>query len=168
VTAHPVRRAGQGRLPDGSLVVWSVATGRRGRRWREVRTSQDQVVSSLLFETDPAGRFAHLELSTAAGLLTLHPEPDGSLHGNVVVAEGIRHVVGEPWSADGALVLEGSAIAVAAAGERIPAAWIDLGLGLHHGRPPIDRVPGVPLDADGLPKLADGATWPLERDEHGA
>ena len=125
------------------------------------------MVSSLLFETDPAGRFAHLELSTAAGLLTLHPESDGTLHGNAVMAEGIRHIVGEPWTLDGALLVEGSAIATAAAGERGVAAWIDLHLALHHGRPTIDRIPSIPLDGDGLPRLADGSTWPLERDGGG-
>jgi hypothetical protein len=142
-----------------------VATGRRGRRWREVRTVDGQVVSSLLFETDPAGRFAHLELSTSSGLLTLHPEMDGTLHGNAVMADGVRHVVGEPWSVDGALLVEGSAIALAAAGERGVAAWIGLDLALHHGRPTIDHMASIPIDDDGLPGLADGSSWPLERDE---
>ena len=73
--SEPLRRAGAGGLVDGSHVVWSVAEGRRGRRWREVRTAPDGgVVSSLLLETDPDGRFSHTELATPAGLLTLHPE----------------------------------------------------------------------------------------------
>ena len=84
-----LRQAGHGRAPDGSIVTWSVAEGRRGRRWREVVRAGEGIRSSLLLELDPDGRFSHLELSTAAGLLTLHPEPDGTLHGNAVTAEGI-------------------------------------------------------------------------------
>ena len=92
-----LRRAGRGRVADGTDVTWSVAEGRRGRRWREVRTREEGIVARLLLETDPDGRFAHLELSTAAGLLTLHPEGDGTLHGNAVTADGVEHVVGVPW-----------------------------------------------------------------------
>ena len=44
-------------------------------------------------EVAPNGRVTRLELTTGAGLLTLHPEPDESaLHGNVVTPTGIRHL----------------------------------------------------------------------------
>jgi hypothetical protein len=65
--ADLVRRAGTGRFVDGSDVVWSVAEGQKGRRWREVRSRDGIVLSSLLLETFPDRGFAHLELSTAAG-----------------------------------------------------------------------------------------------------
>lgn len=167
----PLRRAGRGIDRSGAGVVWSVAEGRKGRRWREVRTATDgRVISSLLFETDPAGRFSHTELSTAAGLLTLHPEPDGTIHGNTVTADGVRHVVGLPWATDGIVLVEGSTITAAAAARLIattPAAnarailriGLDLGCRVGEGQPSeeLDRV-----SADGLPDLADGADWPLE------
>ena len=92
-----VRRAGAGRAVDGTDVVWSVAEGRKGRRWREVRSRDGVVVSSLLLESFTDRRFAHLELSTAAGLLTLHPESDGTLHGNAVLTDGVDHIVGLAW-----------------------------------------------------------------------
>ena len=169
-----LRRAGHGRATDGSLVTWSVAEGRRGRRWREVRTRGSAqagegtaVVSSLLLELDVDGRFAHLELSTAAGLLTLHPESDGTLHGNTITAAGIGHVASLPWHPDDVILVEGSVVtAVVAAPRRLPptagALFISLELAF-------DRTPVVPSvgagagDAAGLPILDAGATWALER-----
>ena len=44
------------------------------------------VVSSLLLELDPSGRFSHLELARADGLWTFHPETDGTIHGKSVAA----------------------------------------------------------------------------------
>jgi hypothetical protein len=179
-----VRRAGSARLEDGSTVIWTISEGRRGRRWREVRTGEaGAVVGSLLLETDPIGRFLHAELSTAAGLLTLHPEGDGTLHGNVVTAGGVRHVTGLRWSADAALLVEGSVIAAAAAAhatrertdvgasKRLFAARVSVGLDVAIGyldveRLAIDRwrVDGheVRVDPNGLPAPTEGRTWPLE------
>ena len=116
--AAPLRFGGRGQGADGASVVWSVAEGSRGRRWREVRNAGHAVASSLLLETDPTGRFAHLELSTPSGLLTLHPEGDGTLHGHAIVSDGIEHVAGLPWDADGIAMLDGSTVCrlVAAAG----------------------------------------------------
>ena len=74
------------------------------------------VRSSLLLELDPDGRFSHLELSTAAGLLTLHPEGDGTIHGNAVTTAGLTHVIGLPWDA----------------GRHRPGGWVD---GLPRGDP---------------------------------
>jgi len=178
-----LRAGGRGGLADGSVVTWSVAEGRHGRRWREVRVAKGAVISSLLLETDPDGRFSHTELSTAAGLLTLHPEGDGTIHGNTVGADGIGHVVGLPWDRDGLLLVEGSAIAMAAAVNRlrarppgaeveIPAIIVGLDLALTEGTATVARVgasvwrvgdaPALTLDGRGLPVLADGSDWPLE------
>jgi hypothetical protein len=160
-----LRRAGSGRGPGGSQVVWSVAEGRRGRRWREVVIASDGGIrSSLLLELDPAGRFSHLELSTAAGLLTLHPERDGTLHGNAVTAAGVAHVRGEPWQPDSAIALEGSWIC-AAASRRPDGSWpasvLRVGLDLSMATEPAGFDPSQ-VDADGLPALDGGTTWPLE------
>ena len=160
-----LRRAGSGYQADGSAVVWSVAEGRRGRRWREVVVEGDAIRSSLLLELDPDGRFSHLELSTAAGLLTLHPEADSTLHGNAVTSSGIRHVVGLAWDRDGAIWLSGSSVCLAAGrrpdGSRA-VTWLEVGLDLalemRAARPDWTLV-----DADGLPVLRDGAAWPLEQ-----
>jgi hypothetical protein len=105
---EPVRLGGRLRLPTGEVVVWSIADGRRGRRWREVASGPDGVARTVLAETDPTGRLVRLEIASAAGLLTLHPDEDGTvLHGNVVGPDGIRHlsfdrttllVVGSPAS----------------------------------------------------------------------
>ena len=167
-----VRRAGTGALADGTALVWTVAEGRRGRRWREVRTGPEGVISSLLLETDPQRRFAHMELATAAGLLTLHPEVDGTLHGNIVAADAIRHVAGRAWATTAVLEVEGSAIAAAAAAwsggraadgfaEEPPDRSVTVTLGLEL----VDGLPAtglVGIDDDGLPLLAGGTSWPLE------
>jgi hypothetical protein len=173
--ADLVRRAGSGRFVDGSDVVWSVAEGQKGRRWREVRSKAGVVESSLLLETFPDRRFAHLELSTAAGLLTLHPEGDGTLHGNVVTAAGVRHVVGLAWPAGSAVVVDGSAISIAAAAwffagaapsgdprGRRPIVMIDPSLGVKAASMPADGLSHDKIDADGLPVLENGQSWPLE------
>ena len=162
-----LRVAGSGRLPGGDTLTWSVAEGRRGRRWREVRAAAGAIVHSLLLELAPDGRFAHLELSTRAGLLTLHPEGDGTLHGNVVTEEGIDHVAGLPWDKDGVVLLDGSVVCAAAAvggrgldGGAVPCLQIRLDLELEAGSATID-VGAV--DERGLPVLLDGRSWPLDR-----
>jgi hypothetical protein len=165
-----VRRAGRGTDATGALVVWSIAEGRRGRRWREVRSlAGGGVVSSLLLETDPDGRFSHAELGTEAGLLTLHPEGDGTIHGNVVTAAGVEHLKGLPWSRDSVLMVEGSTVAataaarglrnVVAAGRSVTrtAVIVDLGLAVRTGDVSIAAIHG-----EGVPLLADAQTWPLE------
>jgi hypothetical protein len=163
VTAF-LRRAGAGGGPDGAFVVWSVAEGRRGRRWREVVRTGEGIRSSLLLELDPDGRFSHLELSTAAGLLTLHPEGDGTLHGNAVTPVGISHVVGLPWRHDAAIWLDGSGINAAAARRAdgtFPTDCLRVGLDLHLAREAIAFDPAA-VDLDGLPVLAGRTTWPIE------
>lgn len=161
-----LRRAGRGRDGDGAVVTWSVAEGSRGRRWREVVAADGAVQSSLLLELDPEGRFSHLELSTAAGLLTLHPEADGTLHGNAVVSDGVRHVMGWPWERDGAIWVRGSSICLAA-GRRPDGTraveWLvidrDLRLETVVRAMPLDWTL---VDAEGLPVLDDRMEWPLE------
>lgn len=182
---RPVRVAGDARLADGSSLVWTVAEGRRGRRWREVRTGVMGFEHSLLLETDPEGRFAHLELATTS-LLTLHPEFDGTLHGNIVVggdAFGVRPIEGEPWDEAAMPFVEGSIVCLAAAArlhvarigpfrsDRMRGAWIPKSLLLDIGTVRVDRIDerhwrfdgaGIEIDADGLPILSGGRTWPLE------
>ena len=71
---EPTRAAGWGTGPeDGTVVTWTVAEGRKGRRWREVVARGPDVLHALLLETDPNGRFSHLELARADGL----PRRDG-------------------------------------------------------------------------------------------
>jgi hypothetical protein len=115
---------------------------------------------------DPNGRFSHLELSTAAGLLTLHPEGDGTLHGNAVTADGVRHVIAEPWDPDRAIALVGSAVCAAAAAPNASGSTDRLRIGLDLG---LERLAGpfedVALDSDGLPTLADASVWPLEHSD---
>jgi hypothetical protein len=187
IVTAALRFGGRGQGADGASVVWSVAEGRRGRRWREVRNSGHAVAASLLLETDAAGRFAHLELSPPSGLLTLHPESDGTLHGHAIVSDGVEHVEGLAWDADGLVMLEGSTIcrlaAVACLADVIgvgasqahlaavipPTLWLDI-------KPiRIERIDAASwrfgdeepftVDARGLPILRGGEIWPLERDE---
>jgi hypothetical protein len=178
-----VRRAGSGRLSDGGRVTWTVADGSKGRRWREVVTDGLAIRHSLLLETAPDRRFSHLELATPTGLLTLHPEGDGTLHGNVVGAGGVRHIVGLPWSRDGLVDLAGSTITAAACAwllERVepgptsPVTVLGISRTLDLEPHPVavarrwDGSWGIAgasrfaADLDGLPVLEDGPTWPLE------
>lgn len=113
-----VRRGGSATLPDGGEIAWSVADGRRGRRWRAATTRDGVLTASLLLEVGADGRPARVELTTAAGLLTLHPEAGGSLHGNVVSAGGIRHLTFD-WSDDHELEIEGTPIPSAVTAARL-------------------------------------------------
>jgi hypothetical protein len=146
------------------------------------------LASSLLLETDPERRFSHVELSTAAGLLTLHPEGDGTIHGNAVTERepGVSHVVGLAWGPADALVIDGSPLASAAlawaasatieVGETAERSGlrIDRSLALAAGSFAVERLtserwrigPSVPfaIDADGLPRLEASRVWPLELD----
>jgi hypothetical protein len=164
----PVRLAGGVRRGDGTHVTWTLAEGRKGRRWREVVTGDDGGMRwALLYETDPDGGFSHLELASAAGLATLHPEGDGTLHGNVVEPEGgVRHIVGAPFEPGNALLVAGSLVAGAAvaAGHR-PRSMatvldpVDLTLDVRV----IVEGDLTSVDEAGVPLLPGGATWPLER-----
>jgi len=190
---RPLRRAGTGRLPGGRRLTWTVAGGSRGRRWRTITTSADgRLVEVLLLETTPAGALARLELATASGLLTLHPETTGTmLHGNVVRPSGIDHV-SLPWSGDHVLLAGTSPMtgAVAAAlladrvgtgeGASVPAVYIGGRLEVRPATWRAARVGerrwwllaadggtslAVTLDDDGIPASLEAAEgWPLELD----
>ena len=187
-----VRRGGTASLPGGRHVVWTVASGTKGRRWRSVTSHGDgRMEASLLVETAPDGRLLKLELTTGEGLLTLHPDGDPvRLHGNVVRASGIDHV-SLPWSG-GHILLAGAspvtaAIAVQGAAARIgvgeganlpavdvgidlrprPATWHVAHTAEHRWRLlAADGAASLLLetDADGLPTAADGTAWPLEHE----
>jgi hypothetical protein len=156
-----VRRAGVARLADGAELVWSVADGRRGRRWRAVTKRDGAVAASILLEVDPDGRPARFELSTGTGLLTLHPEPTGLLHGNAVTGAGVRHLT-MAWSEDHDLEFEPLAIGSAVTAHRIG------------GSLPTGEGRTVPIIAIGLDlevretsrryERLDTATWRIEGD----
>lgn len=180
----PARRAGRGRLANFGSVIWSVAEGSRGRRWREVRRDgRGVVVGSLLYETHPDGRFAHTELATGRGLLTLHPEPDATLHGHVVGDGGIRHIRGLAWPDPSILIVEGSPTSTAAAigmfrgaaagaDIDVTVVRVDPDLELSSAHEIVHRSPDggwrigtdapISLDSDGLPRFAGAQSWPLE------
>jgi hypothetical protein len=154
-------------------------------------TEDGLLIGSLLLETHPDGRVTKLELTTAAGLLTLHPE-GAMLHGNVARPTGLEHVA-LPWPERGLLlVVETPATAAAAArlldpqvgaGEGRTLAGVRIGVDLAV-TPTTFRVArlaaqrwvfvvaatgdalAVDVDDDGIPLLADRDSWPLEL-EHG-
>lgn len=113
-----VRRAGRASLEDGTEIVWSVADGRRGRRWRAMTGRAGLVVEALLLEVGSDRRPIRLELTTATGLLTLHPEPSGWLHGNAVTPTGVRHLT-FAWSGEHELALDRLPMAVAVTAWRL-------------------------------------------------
>ncbi|HLX35830.1 MAG TPA: hypothetical protein VKR30_11400 [Candidatus Limnocylindrales bacterium] len=168
-------------------VVWTVADGRNGRRWRELAVDASGAARSLVLETDGQGTWQRLELSGADGLLTLHPEGDGSIHGNVTSRAGVRHLsLGKvkPARIDipGSLVAEAAlcwamtrqlrvgerrTIAVVTVAEPVTVALSEIVVErrttatweLRDG----DRRRLVELDEDGLPVGHLGADrWPLE------
>lgn len=184
------RAAGHAPVGDGEAVTWSIAAGRRGRRWREALAGDGAVQWSLALETDPAGRPTRLEMTTFVGLLTLHPEPDESaLHGNVVTPAGIVHLA-LGWSPRHLLLVDRSTIGAAAlawglrsrlrAGDdavALPGIVVDDRLepravtlwvarsdatawSIQTGDP--GRQIAFRIDRDGLPVLEDGQIWPLE------
>jgi hypothetical protein len=187
----PLRSGGRAALPIGATIVWSVAEGARGRRWREAITIDGGLVRSLLLEVSTAGRPTRLEMTTAAGLLTLHPNRDDrELHGNVVTPAGIRHLRFE-WSPDHELDVAGSPAAASVALSGL-AAHLAVGDAIRAAvvRVDDDLVPTpatwqvirsgpttwqvrdtgwggertVGLDRNGLPELPDAETWPLQAD----
>jgi hypothetical protein len=179
-----LRRGGRGIGPDGSVVLWSVATGRRGARWREVITFPDGTIQVLLLETTTAGRPSRLEVSSTAGLLTAHPASDASaLHGNVVTPGGIHHLTLTWTEAHQLLVIRSPisrAVLVGAIDRTLDETpCVIVGDDLrptigqarvaHHGSgrwdlvlPPDERRFAVAVDSDGLPVLDEGRTWELE------
>ena len=187
----PLRRGGRADGAAGTRLVWSVADGRRGARWREVASDGEGVIRSILLEVAPTGRPERLEVTTRAGLLTLHPEPDASaLHGNVVTPDGIRHLA-FAWSADHGLLVAGSPVAAAVlvgrlahvrVGDTVETDVVRMADDLEPTaerwavarprarawslRPTGDRSVDaieLELDAMGLPSGVAARSWPLER-----
>ncbi len=189
--ADPLRLAGTGRLATGEAVTWSLADGRRGRRWRELLTRRGRVVRSLLLELAPDGRIGRLEIASGAGLLTVHPSGDATtLHGNVVTTAGVRHLT-FPWSDSHLLVVDRSPVVDAAVmGPSAAALWsgararlegIRIGSDLRPAPvavlvsragvstwdlafdpPAAGTATPLVLDRRGLPILLEPAEWPLE------
>jgi hypothetical protein len=97
--APRVRLAGHGVDRLGRAVTWTIADGERGRRWREATAgaeagdgSPGSLAHAITLETGHAGQWLRLEVAAAAGLLSLHPDRDGSINGNVVSEAGVRHI----------------------------------------------------------------------------
>jgi hypothetical protein len=185
----PIRRGGHARLPGGASLTWSQAEGARGTRWREALATTDGLTRSLLLEVTVDGRLSRLEMTTAAGLLTLHPERDESaMHGNVVTPSGIRHLA-YPWSPDHELFVVASlawaavalgrlarTVAVGATIEREvlriddalepwPERWRVSRTGEREWQ--LAAIDGeeqrtVTFDGTGRPVLPDAVEWPLE------
>ena len=168
-------------------VVWTVADGRQGRRWRELAVDPAGVARSLMLETDSQGSWLRLEISSPDGLLTLHPESDGSIHGNIASRTGVRHIdlgkVKPPrLDVPGSLVAEAAlcwvltrqvklaerrAITVVSVAEPLSVGLVEITVErrttatweLRDG----DRRRLVELDEAGLPVAHVGAQhWPLE------
>jgi hypothetical protein len=159
--SRPVRRAGTAVMADGGEVVWSVADGHRGRRWRAITRRAGTITSSVLLEVGTDGRPARLEVATLAGLLTLHPETTGFLHGNAVTAEGVRHLA-LGWSDEHELEVEPLPISAAVTVHR-------LGGSVPVGEGTVVPVVAIALDLTvdegtrGYVRL-DATTWRIERD----
>ncbi len=170
------------------MLLWSVAEGGRGRRWRAAFAVAGALERAILIETGVDRRLTRLEIEAPAGLLTLHPDGgESALHGNVVTPGGIRHLTFD-WSPDHELVVlpvafSGAPIAwrLAAAievgeGSDIRAVVVDDGLEVRTEDVRVDRVGAwrwtvtwgagretIEVDEDGLPAgLGDAEAWPLE------
>ena len=185
------RIGGRTILPDGATVIWSVAEGRRGRRWRAVTTRNGSAEADVLIETGSDGRPIRLEIASGSGLLTLHPDSSGStLHGNTVTTAGIRHHA-LPWSPDHLLVVDRSPLAESAAvaplaqrlrvgeGSWFGSVVVDEALVPRVGQTLVVRIAPttftivspmvgeertVELDAAGLPTVRSVSVWELETD----
>ncbi len=185
----PVRRGGRATTIGGDQLLWSEAEGARGTRWRESLMRDGALVRSLLLEVSTAGRPTRLEMTASAGLLTLHPEPDESeLHGNVVGADGIRHLA-FPWSGAHELLILGSPASATITLRRLARTVvvgttlaldvlrIDDALDPRPARWNVEQIARdawslrdldgtderrLNVDDDGRPLLADAVSWPLE------
>lgn len=170
-----VRRAGRAGLLDGSLLLWSIAEGGRGARWRASTRRGDVLLSDLLLEVGLDGRPGRLEITTAAGQLTLHPSPDGlAAHGNVVTPDGVRPLTYE-WS-PGHWFESRQGPAVAAAMCRafraeigvgefrlVPGLHVDDALRVWRGQRGVQRL----TESRWLIEEADGFGWKLSLDDEG-
>ena len=186
----PIRLGGRVRLDDGTLMVWSVASGRRGRRWQAVTSRDGRLLESRVLEVDDAGRPARLEIANVSGVLTLHPEPSGGLHGNVVTPTGVRHVALD-WSDAHEIAVDRSPIATSVIayrlsgfvpvgqGQDVQVAVVTENLEVKPGTRRFERISdsswrieggerprSLTIDERGIPTWPDGdgdaIEWPLE------
>ena len=165
-----LRRAGRGFLPDGRALVWSVAEGRRGQRWRSSTLSpHGHLDLALLIEVATDGRFSRLELTNSKGILTLHPEPhDARLEGNVVAERGVTPI-SMPWSPEHVLWVRDSPVAeiltgrvVAADGRMRSGVVIDSALEVVPATRAMEEGSVPPADDRGVPELGASDEWDLE------
>jgi hypothetical protein len=184
MTGPSIRLAGSV-VHDGALRTWSVADGRRGRRWRATEASPAGS-RSWVVETDPDGAFVRLEAATGDALLTLHREPDGSLHGHRIGSDGMDHFAIPGPTPPVLAGLDPLALA-AATGPRVdrPATERPLAVILIDGDLRVARVAAtirttdtgelevagiaerplrVDLDVTGLPATYVAAAWPMQRE----
>ena len=154
-------------------------------------TRDGRLVEGLLLEIDGNGRPTRLELTNAAGLLTLHPEPSGSsLHGNLVTPLRVRHLA-FAWSGEHELAIDRLPVAAAVTARRlagttpvgegraVPVVSVAEDLEVREGRRRYHRVTEtewriegadntakLSIDERGLPIWQDAsgeaAEWPLE------
>lgn len=185
----PVRRAGRATTIGGETLTWTEAEGTRGTRWRESLARDGNLVRSLLLEVSGVDRPTRLEITTAAGLLTLHPEPDESgLHGNVVRSDGVDHLA-FAWSPEHELLVLGSPASATITLRRLagrivvgatrtfevlqiddaldprPARWIVERIARHawHLRDADGQEERrLTVDDEGRPLLTGALSWPLE------
>ena len=158
--ARFLRRAGTGTLVDGAVVAWSMSAGARGRRWRWTVATATALRHAALVELDPDGRFARLELATAHGMLTLHPDADRhAAHGNVVRAGGVEGIE-VAWSDDDAVAIEGDPFGSAVLGWR-GRGWV-VGPALTIAGPTGTGVAALDVDERGIPRPDGAREWPLE------
>jgi hypothetical protein len=154
-----LRRAGRGRLPDGSAVTWTVAEGNRGRRWRWTLCQGDRIAVVGLIELAPDGLFGRLELALPNALVTLHPDDDRrAAHGNVVTAGGVRPVA-VPWDPGWGIGIEGDAFGSAVGGSGSVGLWFGRDLSWTAN---VQLGASLALDERGVPRLDDAAEWPVE------
>jgi len=160
---------------DGSTLLWSIAEGSRGARWRASTRRGEGLLSDLLLEVGLDGRPGRLEITTAAGQLTLHPEPgQASAHGNVVSADGVRPLAfvwsTHHWfeSRQGPVVAAAmcrSLRTVVGVGEfrLVPGLHVDAALRVWRGERGVRRL----TESRWLIEEADGFGWELSLDDEG-
>lgn len=167
-----LRRAGRGRLPDGSILLWSVAEGSRGRRWRtSTLQPSGEITLDLLLELDGDGRFSRLEMSGPAGMLTLHPEPAGErVDGNVVTSAGVRPI-SLPWGPTHELHVAGNPIPQIAASrartamaDQVSVVVIETGLEVKEMPMGVGEGMAPAADSRAIPILEAADEWALEEE----
>jgi hypothetical protein len=142
---------------------------------------------AVTMETGHAGQWLRLEVAALAGLLSLHPDRDGSINGNVVSETGVRHVglgIVEPPLVDvrGSLVAEtalcralerqvaageGSTVSVVRVSATLDIEVAELQVMRTDARTwelaDADGIRTVSMGDRGAPVTSDaGAKWPLE------